>query len=389
MKRILLILSGLIVLVTIPIVIYFVGQNQDKRSRAAPASSLSFSPTATTKAVTDSSFDVKIQINSGDDPNTNNQVTAASLVVSYNKDIVEATAVNLGSFFPDPSLVSVIAKTMDQDAGRVIYRFFTTSQNAGTGQGTLATITFKPKAAGTSELTFVRPDTKIIAYDEDTDVIIPGGIGTASVTITDGAQPSPSVTITLTPTPTPTGISNASATPTRTPTATTIPGQPTNTPSVTLTSTPTPTSAGTGGLANPTATPTPTPTQSSSAALNLAVRTPTSGTTVTTRRPTLSGTAKAGSTITVVIYSDPVTGTVVANSSGNWSFTPTVDLPDGSHNVTVTEQATDGTTRTVTSSFTVTATTPPVSGTMETTVLIFIGGLLLFSIGSALAFVKG
>jgi len=49
-------------------------------------------------------------------------------------------------------------------------------------------------------------------------------------------------------------------------------------------------------------------------------------------RPTLNGTAKAGSVVTV---SDGTTelGSVTADGSGNWSFTPAVDLGQGAHSL--------------------------------------------------------
>ena len=50
--------------------------------------------------------------------------------------------------------------------------------------------------------------------------------------------------------------------------------------------------------------------------------------------PVLSGTAEAGSTVTV-LDGTTVLGTVIADDSGNWSFTPTT-LADGDHSLTTT-----------------------------------------------------
>ncbi|MCS3602961.1 VCBS repeat-containing protein [Buttiauxella sp. BIGb0471] len=53
------------------------------------------------------------------------------------------------------------------------------------------------------------------------------------------------------------------------------------------------------------------------------------------RLPTLNGTAEANATVNIydngVLYT-----TVTANASGIWTYTPTVDLPEGSHSFTVT-----------------------------------------------------
>ncbi len=64
---------------------------------------------------------------------------------------------------------------------------------------------------------------------------------------------------------------------------------------------------------------------------------PTAGST-TTALPTYSGTSEPGATVAVFVDGVQV-GTVTADSNGNWSFTSTVALPQGMHNVTA--KATD------------------------------------------------
>lgn len=64
------------------------------------------------------------------------------------------------------------------------------------------------------------------------------------------------------------------------------------------------------------------------------ISSPTSGST-TTDLPTISGTAEAGSTVTVKDGST-VLCTAVADTSGNWSCTPTLPLSEGSHALTAT-----------------------------------------------------
>ena len=59
------------------------------------------------------------------------------------------------------------------------------------------------------------------------------------------------------------------------------------------------------------------------------------GTVTDDARPTLSGHAIAGTTVTVS-DNDAVIGTTLASATGNWSFTPTTALTDGSHAFTVT-----------------------------------------------------
>jgi len=54
------------------------------------------------------------------------------------------------------------------------------------------------------------------------------------------------------------------------------------------------------------------------------------------KRPTFSGTALAGSTVTVTVYSDPIACTTTTDSNGNWSCTLPSDLEPGEHMVYVT-----------------------------------------------------
>ncbi|RDT62579.1 hypothetical protein DXF97_39040, partial [Klebsiella pneumoniae] len=63
-----------------------------------------------------------------------------------------------------------------------------------------------------------------------------------------------------------------------------------------------------------------------------------SGSSTNDPRPQLTGTAEAGSTIT--IYDNGIAiGTAIVGSNGSWSFTPSVNLSEGSHQLTV--RATD------------------------------------------------
>ncbi|MEO3990874.1 BapA/Bap/LapF family large adhesin [Pseudocitrobacter cyperus] len=56
-------------------------------------------------------------------------------------------------------------------------------------------------------------------------------------------------------------------------------------------------------------------------------------------RPVLSGTVEPNATVQILDNGNPI-GSVKADATGNWTFTPTSDLADGDHQLTVT--ATDG-----------------------------------------------
>lgn len=59
-----------------------------------------------------------------------------------------------------------------------------------------------------------------------------------------------------------------------------------------------------------------------------------SGDTTNDNRPTFNGTGEIGATITLLNDGQPF-GTAVVNAQGNWTFTPTVPLTEGTHSITV------------------------------------------------------
>lgn len=61
----------------------------------------------------------------------------------------------------------------------------------------------------------------------------------------------------------------------------------------------------------------------------------TSGQATNDPRPTITGTGEAGSTITILDNGSPI-GSAVVGTNGSWTFTPTGDLGNGSHPITVT-----------------------------------------------------
>ncbi|AOK38745.1 calcium-binding protein [Burkholderia cenocepacia] len=67
----------------------------------------------------------------------------------------------------------------------------------------------------------------------------------------------------------------------------------------------------------------------------------TTGATTDDATPTLSGTAEAGSTVSVY-DGTTLLGTTTADPSGNWTFTPTTALGEGAHSLTVTATDTAG-----------------------------------------------
>ncbi len=76
------------------------------------------------------------------------------------------------------------------------------------------------------------------------------------------------------------------------------------------------------------------------------------GETVSSPLPTVSGKAGPNQVVKIEIHSSTVySGTVKADPSGNWSWTPPANLSPGQHTVTITIVNADGTTQTVTRTF--------------------------------------
>jgi MYXO-CTERM domain-containing protein len=84
------------------------------------------------------------------------------------------------------------------------------------------------------------------------------------------------------------------------------------------------------------------------------VASPAPGSTVDTLTPAITGSAEPNSTVTVIIDGTEV-GTVRADASGNWSYTPTTPLTTGPHEVRVraTDEAGNSSPTTAPSTFTV------------------------------------
>ena len=66
-----------------------------------------------------------------------------------------------------------------------------------------------------------------------------------------------------------------------------------------------------------------------------AITSPVSGTNSNDNTPTLSGTGEVGSTVTIYDGTTLI-GTTTVDNSGNWTFTPSTPLTDGSHSLTAT-----------------------------------------------------
>ncbi len=366
MKKLFLLLTGVLVLIAIPVTVLFINQNQDSRSRAAPATTLAFSPSRITRKV-DDTFQLEVVIDTGE-----NQVVATELHLTYDPEKLEAQTITNGSLFPNILSSGVIESgTAEITVGAA------SAAQPVSGTGTVAVIKFKALATTETPVS--------VRFASNTFVGSPGEgatnalVGTTPATVTISSE-GEQTEGTPTPTATPTGGDEESTE------SAELSGTATPTPTLSLTLTPT-------GTVTTTTTLTPTPTQTQSATSSaLTIANPIDNTTITTTQPTITGKAPPGSTITITIYSEPQTAVITADASGNWSYTPTVPLAAGSHDVVVSVTSSGGQTQTATTSFVVASgaevaqgqSAVPVTGVMDHTLLIVGIGLVLLIAGAAL-----
>jgi large repetitive protein len=344
MKKVLLYISIGLLLLAIPAGVFYLGQQKDVRTKAAPATTLSLTPAVQTVAVGDN-----LKLNVDIDPGSN-QVISADIYLTYDPTKLEAKTITNGSSAP-----RVLNSGIIENGTASIKVGAASNTQPITARGTIAVVTFTAKDA-TSNFT---PTT--VQFASNTFV---GGLNEPTANVLVGTAPA-KITITSgTPTLTPTLI------PTVTPTAT--PASPT------------------GGL-TPTLTPTIAASGSAEASASaLQILTPEENASITTSQPVIQGTAPPGSTVTIVIHSDTTqTVTVTTNASGNWVFTPTTPLEPGPHTIVVSALTASGATQTTTLTFVVAGageagaseSAIPISGTIQTT-LLFVGlAILLMTSG--------
>lgn len=231
MKRLLPWIGLITATLSIPVILLVNKESQDIRNKAAGATTLYLLPASKSTSIFQGAFTTDVYMNTssvvGGSANT---VTGLDLSVTYDTRILGAVDITLGDFFIDPSKVSVIAKEVSASSsadflGRITYRMFTMSSNGKNGQGKVATITFQPKALGTTVVKIDLEKSKVIAVNEDTNVLV--NTSGAQISIIDAVVPTqtPLPTIKLTATPAPTVVM-PSPTPTFVPTATPTPSLP-------------------------------------------------------------------------------------------------------------------------------------------------------------------
>jgi len=372
MKKIFLFIISGILLIAIPLAVYVVGKNTELRKRAAPATTLTFSPSQETVQV-NQTVPLQIKIDTAD-----NQVATIQLQITFDPSKFQAVNITNGDFAPT---IRVSGKVDDTGIASITVGAKDETHPI-TGIGTVAVLTLKALTTTTTPATIQlspAPNTFINALGEGESNVLTGSTP-ASITIIDSSA-------SVSGTPTPTGTPDLTPTPTGTPDLT-------PTPTGTITETPTPSN-----------TPATTGTQdqnTNQSSQTLQITSPTDNSDVTSKQPSFTGTAAPGATVTLTIHSTPQTVVVTADANGNWTYTPPSPLDVGQHSVTaLTTNPTSGTSQTTTASFIVasgndttepssdsavaaTGSAVPETGTVETTIILLIIGGIIFLSGALL-----
>lgn len=335
MKRVVIIVVSLILFLAIPASVFLSMRSQELRKKAAPATTLTLTPTTLTKAVNEE-FALEVRMDTAE-----NQIVAVELNLTFDPTKLQADWIHNGTMFPN------ILSSGTVGNGTVSIALGATNTTTPiTGTGTVATVKFKTLAASTAPIA--------VRFSSDTFV---GALNEGSTNALTSSIPS---TITITGaggvTPTPTIASGV-------------------TPTTALTPTVTPTGGASDGATSSAVT----------------IDSPVKNSSVTTTQPTIEGTAPAGSTVTITVYSDPITVTVVADANGNWNYTLGQPLASGPHTIVVAAQDPNtGTSNTATLAFVVatgdengaSGSAVPVSGTTENTIILLGLGMLFILTGS-------
>lgn len=326
MKKVFLFVTIGLLLLAIPATIFYLGQQRDIRTKAAPATTLTLTPAATSVNVGDT---VKFNVIINPGPN---QVVSADIYLTYDPTKITATAITNGTSAP-----RILNSGVIQNGTASIRVGAAGNTQPIVTSGPIAVVTFianGPTTAISPATIQFASNTFVGGLNETTANVLVGTTG-AKITINGtGVVATPSATLTLTPTLTPTKSASQSG-------------------------------------------------EATASALTILPISENSGT--VSALPVVKGKAPPGSTVTIVFHSDPQTCIATADANGDYSCAPETPLDPGPHDITVSVQTSSGTTETASESFIVGQGDAedgvmPVSGNVEMTlILIGLGVILLIS----------
>ena len=232
-KRTISLILGIVVLsLGVIFGVILVGQDQDFREKAAPATTITLNSSDPSPAVGEQ-FTISANVDSGE-----NEVIAAELYFEFDPTKIEILDVVNGSFFLNPE---VIGPTIDNSNGNVDYvTFILPGSDSVTGVGTLVNLSIRAKAPGTAVIS-LSPDSIVGATGENAQNVLVSSFPLSldiqpSTAIGGGGFTSPTPTTQVTQaaaTPMPTSVVTATIIPSPLPTTsfvTTVPTAATNLP---------------------------------------------------------------------------------------------------------------------------------------------------------------
>ena len=341
MKKIFTLIVVLFVLAAIPATVFLVGQRQELRKKAAPATTLSFAPSTVTKNVGEI-FTLDATVDTAA-----NQVVAAELHITFDPEKLEAVSITNGSLAPNVLVSGIVERGT---ASITVGAAGTTTPIKGTG--IIATIRMKALQPTSSAAPVRFASNTFLASLGETGVNVLVGTTPATVTVTGtGGAVSTDSAVSV---PTPTNIQQQLQTNAATPSAIVAPS-------------------------------------------SVEIFSPTQDASTDDAQPIIQGKALPGATVTITIYSTPQTYIVTADANGNWAYTPETPLESGPHNIVVTAQdPTSGNTQTATTSFVVAGAgasgssqqeVTPVAGNATFTIVALILGIIFIASGIAVSVV--
>ena len=341
MKKVFLYIGIGLTVLAIPATVFLLRLRQDIGAKAAPATTLTLTPPTQTVTPGGANFKLDVDIDPG-----SNQVVSADIYLTYDPTKLEAVTITNGSSAP-----RVLSSGIIENGTASIKVGAASTTQPITTPGTIAVVTFMAKN------TTGNFSPAVVQFASNTFV---GGLNETTANVLTGTTPAKITINSLSSTANGANFASGSAT---------------LTPTLTLTPTSTP-AASNSGEASPSA---------------LQILTPEKNADVSTSQPVIRGTAAPGSVITIVIHSDSgTTVTVITDTNGNWMYIPATPLDPGLHNIVASAQSTTGTIQTATTMFVVASgneiaaseSAVPISGSIETTLLLVGMGILLIASGS-------
>lgn len=139
-----------------------VRETQDLRSKAAPATTLFFSPENLTVSP-NGQFNIEAKINTG-----SNTVSAAEVYINFDKNLLEFLEAELGNFLS----VKLVGISADNTSGKITFTLGSQPANPSQGEGVLAKMIFKARTnTGQAQISFDQ-NTQVAAVGESGNVIL-------------------------------------------------------------------------------------------------------------------------------------------------------------------------------------------------------------------------